>query len=309
MRPKNIPIGELVVSPLNVREDVGDIKSLADSIKDDGLLHPLTVRPYGEKFEIIAGRRRYEACKLIGMKVIPCNVDDEMDDRRAILVSLKENMRRGDLTAAEKKRAIDKLFHTMGGGDTLSNRRKVAADLDMTAAELKAAFELGEWAETLEPHNIAVKIPRRGEAIGKTIVPTSVARTLMKTLKEDKVRETLRELPKEEQKKVEAEVIREAVSLKGKPRQDFLKQFVNDPLKPPSEIKRDVLAPAPTQTVMATIPIRVENSLLGPLKQYALDNNLGDRVAVAAKNLISEGLSSKGYLRARPEEPGPSMMP
>ena len=85
MRPKNIAVGELVVSPLNVREDIGDIQSLAESIRDDGLLHPLTVRPYGDQYEIVAGRRRYEACKLIGMKVIPCNEAEEMDDRRADL--------------------------------------------------------------------------------------------------------------------------------------------------------------------------------------------------------------------------------
>src|SRR3990170_5326615 len=107
MRPKNIAIGDLVVSPLNVREDIGDIRSLAESIQQDGLLHPLTVRPFGEKFEIVAGRRRYAASKLIGMKVIPCNVAEEMDDRQAVLTSLKENMRRGDLNAAEKKRGIE----------------------------------------------------------------------------------------------------------------------------------------------------------------------------------------------------------
>ena len=118
MRPKNIPTGDLVVSPLNVREDVGDIRTLAESIQQEGLLHPLTVRPYGEvKYEIVAGRRRYESCKLIGMKLIPCNIAEEMDDRRAVLVSLKENMRRGDITAAEKKRAIAKLLE-MDGGDT-----------------------------------------------------------------------------------------------------------------------------------------------------------------------------------------------
>lgn len=302
MKPRNVAVGELVVSPLNVREDIGDIQSLAESIKAEGLLHPLTVRPFGQKHEIVAGRRRYEACKLIGMKYIPCNVAEEMDDRHAVLTSLKENMRRGDLTAAEKKRGIGKLLQ-MNGGDTPANRRKAATALNMTMGELKAALEIGEWAETFEPHNIAVKAPRRGESIGKTVVPTTVARTLMKTLKENKVRETLGELPKEERKKVEAEVIREAVALKGKERTDFLKKFVNEPLRPSSEIKREVLSPTPSQPLMFTIPLRVENAIYDPLKQYALDNNMGDRVAVAAKNLISEGLASKGYLQRGSEAP------
>ena len=288
------------MSPLNVREDIGDIRSLADSIQDDGLLHPLTVRPYGDQFEIIAGRRRYEACKLIGMKIIPCNVAEDMDDRHAVLTSLKENMRRGDITAAEKKRGIERLLQ-MNGGDTLANRRKIATSLNMTMAQGKEAIEVGEWAETLEPHNIAVKAPRRGEALGKTIVPTSAAKILMKTLKQTKVRDALGELPKDERKKVEAEVIREAVALKGPKRKEFLKQFEKDPLRPPAEIKREVLAPGSSQPLLMTIPVRIENALYEPLRQFALDNNLGDRVGVAAKNLISEGLTNKGYLQSRPE--------
>src|SRR2546426_2532582 len=117
MRPKNIAIGDLVVSPLNVREDVGDIRTLAESIQQEGLLHPLTVRPYGpDKYEIVAGRRRYEACKQIGMKLIPCNVADEMDDRRAVLVSLKENMRRGGITGAGQRRGEREIPGLRGRG-------------------------------------------------------------------------------------------------------------------------------------------------------------------------------------------------
>ena len=90
-------------------------------------------------------------------------------------------------------------------------------------AQLKEAIEVGEWAETLEPHNIAVRAPRRGETLGRTIVPTSAAKTLMKTLKVSNVREALGGLPKDDRKKFEAEVIREAVALKGPRRKEFLK--------------------------------------------------------------------------------------
>ena len=302
MRPKNIPTGDLVVSPLNVREDVGDIRTLAESIQQEGLLHPLTVRPYGEeKYEIVAGRRRYEACKLIGMKLIPCNIAEEMDDRRAVLVSLKENMRRGDITAAEKKRAIAKLLE-MDGGDTPANRRKISPALNMTVGELKEALEVGEWAETFEPHNITVKMRRRGEGLGKTVVPTSAARVIMKTLRDEKVREPMAQLPKEDRRNLEANIIRGAVTLKGKERTEFLKEFAKDPLRPPEEIKRDILAPTTGQPIMMTLPVRIENDVYEPLKRYALDTNLGDRIAFAAKTLIAEGLASRGYLAQHSEE-------
>lgn len=306
MRPRNVPIGDLVISPLNVRDDLGDIRPLADSILREGLLHPLTVRPFGDKYEIIAGRRRYEACKLIGMNAIPCNVVDEMDDRQAILTSFKENLRRGELTAAEKKRGIERLIQ-MNGGETSAARRAVAYALDTTVPELKRTLEVGTWAEMFETQGIVVKAPRRGESVGKTVVPTSVARALMKTLKTDTVREVLRDLPDGERQKIEAEVIREAVHIKGKPREEFLKSFIRDPLRPANEIKREILAPIPPERPLVMIPVRIENELLEPLKQYALDENMGDRITAAAKTLISEALTTKGYITpehraARPDK-------
>ena len=66
----------------------------------------------------------------------------------------------------------------------------------------------------------------------------------------------------------------------------------------------EVLSPEPSQPLLMTIPLRIENALFEPLRQYALDNNLGDRVGVAAKNLVSEGLASRGYLQKGPEGPG-----
>src|SRR2546428_11959106 len=110
-----------------------------------------------------------------------------MDDRGAVLPSLKENMRRGDLTAAEKKRGMEKLLH-MNGGDTPSNRRKAATSLSISMAQLKDAIEVVEGAATLAPHNLAVRAPRRGDTLGSTIVPTSAAKAQMQTLRVSNVR-------------------------------------------------------------------------------------------------------------------------
>ena len=108
-------------------------------------------------------------------------------------MNLWENMRRGNITAAEKKRAIAKLLE-MDGGDTPANRRKVSPALNMTVGELKEALEVGEWAETFEPHNITLRMRRRGEGLGKTVVPTSAARVIVKTLRDEKVREPMAQL-------------------------------------------------------------------------------------------------------------------
>src|SRR5213078_1616705 len=116
-------------------------------------------------------------------------------------------------------------------------------------------------------------------------------------------REVLGGLPKDERKKFEAEVIREAVALKGPRRKEVLKLFEKDPLRPAAEIKREVLAPGPSQPVLMTIPVRIEDALYTPLRQFALATNLGDRVAPAAKSLISESLAAKGYIKPVGEGP------
>jgi len=77
---KNIPVNKLFVGELNERIDVGDLTGLTASIKQVGILEPLLVRPVGDKFEIICGRRRFEAATLISRPskhpMLRMNTDD-----------------------------------------------------------------------------------------------------------------------------------------------------------------------------------------------------------------------------------------
>ena len=77
-----------------------DISELAESIRAHGVLQPITVRPLGEKYEIIMGERRYRACEKLGMRKIPCMIV-EMNDREAMEVALIENLQRQDLSPIE----------------------------------------------------------------------------------------------------------------------------------------------------------------------------------------------------------------
>jgi ParB family chromosome partitioning protein len=82
MEVKELSINILVVSELNVRktltsdEDETGISDLANDIRNNGLINPITVRKLGDKYEIIAGQRRYLACKLLNRKTIPCSIVD-----------------------------------------------------------------------------------------------------------------------------------------------------------------------------------------------------------------------------------------
>ena len=78
-----------------------ELEELAESIKKNGLLSPILVRPYDGKYQIIAGERRWQACKLINMKKVPVRIK-EADDDQSIILALVENIQRSNLNPIEE---------------------------------------------------------------------------------------------------------------------------------------------------------------------------------------------------------------
>lgn len=85
------------------------INELAESIKKHGVIQPIVVRPIGDKYEIIAGERRYKASTIAGKKTIPVIVAD-LDDRNSAEVALIENVQREDLTPIEEAVSYKKIL-------------------------------------------------------------------------------------------------------------------------------------------------------------------------------------------------------
>ena len=78
------------------------LEELCESIRENGLLQPILVRRYGEgRFQIIAGERRYRACKMAGLTEIPSIILDK-DDRKTAEIALIENIQREDLNPIEE---------------------------------------------------------------------------------------------------------------------------------------------------------------------------------------------------------------
>ena len=90
-----------------------DLRALADSIRQNGILQPLTVRRIGEQNELIAGERRLRAAKLAGMSHVPCIIM-EINDRNAAILALVENIQREDLNCFEEAAALEKLITCYG---------------------------------------------------------------------------------------------------------------------------------------------------------------------------------------------------
>ncbi len=89
--------------------DKESLEELSESIRENGLLQPILVREYGEgRYQIIAGERRFRACKLAGLSEIPAIVLDR-DDKSAAQIALIENIQREDLNPIEEALAYRSL--------------------------------------------------------------------------------------------------------------------------------------------------------------------------------------------------------
>lgn len=89
------------------------LNDLAASIKEHGIIQPLILRDLGNKYEIIAGERRYKASQLAGVSEVPAIIG-EMDDQTSAELALIENIQRKDLSAIEEAKSYKKILD-MGG--------------------------------------------------------------------------------------------------------------------------------------------------------------------------------------------------
>lgn len=90
------------------------LQELSDSIRQQGVISPIIVRPLASgRYEIIAGERRYRASKLAGKKTVPAIVR-EVDDKSALAMALIENMQREDLNAVEEAAGVSRLIEEFG---------------------------------------------------------------------------------------------------------------------------------------------------------------------------------------------------
>lgn len=89
--------------------DEQGLKELSDSIREHGIIQPLVLRKLGDKYEIIAGERRYKAAQIAGLTTVPAVIAN-IDDNKSAEVALVENVQRRDLTAIEEARSYKNLL-------------------------------------------------------------------------------------------------------------------------------------------------------------------------------------------------------
>ena len=113
--PKEIAVERVTPSPFQPRRtfDEAKIEELAASIRNQGIIQPLVVRPQGDGFELIAGERRWRAAMRAGLSRVPVVIRDA-SDQEALQLALVENLQREDLNAIEEAggyRRLQEEFH------------------------------------------------------------------------------------------------------------------------------------------------------------------------------------------------------
>jgi len=113
------PVGRMVAidlidpNPNQPRQVMGDLSELIASITEKGIIEPLVVRPRGERFQIVAGERRYQAAVQVGLQELPVVIRD-VDDTEMLELALIENLQRKDLTPFEESEALHGLAEGCG---------------------------------------------------------------------------------------------------------------------------------------------------------------------------------------------------
>lgn len=120
----------------NIRNNIDDTKELAKSIEQKGLLQPILVRTLDGYFEVVAGNRRYCACKALGWKKIACHII-ELDDKQAFEVSLIENVQRKSLSPLDEATAFKTYVSDFGWGGVSDLASKIGKSLSYVTKRMK----------------------------------------------------------------------------------------------------------------------------------------------------------------------------
>jgi len=107
---RRVPLDLVEPSPLQPRRDFTEeaLRELADSIREQGIIQPLVVRPVGNKLELIAGERRWRAARLAGLTEVPV-IERTATDREVLELALIENLQRENLNPLEEAQGYAQL--------------------------------------------------------------------------------------------------------------------------------------------------------------------------------------------------------
>jgi len=288
-----LPLDKLYVGNTNVRKDIGDISELTMSIKAKGVLEPIIVRPVGNKYEIVVGRRRFEAAKAAGLKTVPSIVRDILNGE-AVAMSLMENIQRGNLTDEEEVESMLRLMKL--DPENYGSERKLATSLGLSLPTVSRKFTAYELVQRLRTKGKEVFLkgtPTLEERARGEAIPIEHAEMVERALRSEEVAK----LPKEELEQKTVELVETITPLPQTDARKVIDRFKMYPEKSIQEIKNEALAKQTGVALETYLPPRLAREL--------------DRVAEERKvsmeevlpEVVEAGLRAGGETKERGEVP------
>ena len=235
---REISTDRLFPSPVNARKEVGDITELRDSIREQGILEPLIVRP-GEagKYEVIIGSRRLACAKELDMAVVPV-VIQRISDSDAIVRSLVENLHRGDLTLEERVIAYRRLHRF--DPERFGSTRGLSRAIGRSHQKIVEDFQAYEAMQRLRPSGVEVASklpPQAAQRQSRSAIPERHA-----TLLEQAIASVRSRVPTDRLDSLYEELARMIAPLDQEKARRLLDFFKMYPDKPLEEIESMALA-------------------------------------------------------------------
>jgi ParB/RepB/Spo0J family partition protein len=284
VKVSELDIESLYVGECNVRKSAGDITELMRSIEERGLLQPITVRPVGDRYEVIIGRRRYEACRALGLKKIPVIIR-EMSDDEAVAASLIENIQRGNLEPEEEAEAIQRLMEM--SREKYGDPRKVAKALGLSEQTVRERLSILELLPKVRKGVRVEFAPSKEERRRAEAVPFEHAAIVAQAFKSEEVRKAI---PEEELEKKQLELIKAIAPRDLHEARKIVDYFKMFPEKPIEVIVDEALAREAGVAIHVYFAPRVARALSRAAQDRGM--SMEELVPIA----VEEWLKQVGYL-------------
>ena len=237
-----IPIEEVIPNRFQPREvfDENSLKELAVSIKEHGVIQPIIVRKVNDKYEIVAGERRYKAAGMAELEKIPAIVR-EIDDKEASKIALLENLQRKDLNPMEEARTYQKILDL----DNMT-QENLAQTMGKTQSAVANKLRLLALPESVQEAVIKGQISERHARALLNLEDNAKKEELLKKIIETKM--TVRDL-EQEIKNINSGSNEQA------PQSPLGEDLPEVPINEPTEQKEEPAQPeAPSSLEIPTIP-------------------------------------------------------
>ena len=153
-----------------------DDRCLIDSVREHGLLQPILIRPFSRGFEIVAGHRRFQACRSLRWRFIPCKIR-ELSDKEAYEIQLTENMQRKSMDPLEEADAFRRYVVDFGWGGVT----ELAAKIGKSEEYVSHRIQLLKLPEEVKQHIVENRL-NVSSALELTSIPSEKQNMIMRQI-------------------------------------------------------------------------------------------------------------------------------